>query len=146
MSSVPHQADNVQRVSGGIILAPEGINGSICGTRQSVERVIGFIESDSRLSGLRRLESPVSAEEEALHHGHTASSPLGAGEDAPFRWDHVRIKLKKEIVSLGMPAVSPIERVGKYVSPRDWNELISDPHTVRNDDFADLNFVFISGE
>lgn len=118
------------RVSGGIILAPEGINGSICGTRQSVERVIGFIESDSRLSGLRRLESPVSAEEEALHHGHTASSPLGAGEDAPFRWDHVRIKLKKEIVSLGMPAVSPIERVGKYVSPRDWNELISDPHTV----------------
>ncbi|KAM6598290.1 hypothetical protein CsatA_017899 [Cannabis sativa] len=118
------------RVSGGIILAPEGINGSICGTRESVERVLGFIQDDERLKGLRRIESPVSPEEEAIHHGHTSSSPLAAGEDAPFRWDHVRVKLKKEIVSLGMPTVSPIEKVGKYVSPREWNELISDPETV----------------
>ncbi|KAF8397050.1 hypothetical protein HHK36_018688 [Tetracentron sinense] len=118
------------RVSGGIILAPEGINGSICGTHESVEKVLGFIQADDRLKGLRQVESPVSPEEEAIHHGHTSSSPLGAGEDAPFRWDHVRVKLKKEIVSLGMPSVSPTERVGKYVSPRDWNELISDPNTV----------------
>ncbi|XP_030465775.1 rhodanese-like domain-containing protein 7 isoform X2 [Syzygium oleosum] len=118
------------RVSGGIILAPEGINGSICGTRESVERVLGFIQSDERLNGLRQIESPVSPEDEALHHGHSSSSPLAAGEDAPFRWDHVRVKLKREIVSLGMPSVSPIERVGKYVNPRDWNALISDPDTV----------------
>ncbi|PKI64896.1 hypothetical protein CRG98_014692 [Punica granatum] len=125
------------RVSGGIILAPEGINGSICGTRESVEKVLGFIQEDDRLNGLRQIESPVSPEEEALHHGHSSSSPLAAGEDAPFRWDHVRVKLKKEIVSLGMPTVSPIERVGKYISPGDWNALISDPDTVvidvRND-------------
>ncbi|KAF7830854.1 rhodanese-like domain-containing protein 7 [Senna tora] len=124
-------------VSGGIILAPEGINGSICGTRESVEKVLAFIQSDDRLKGLRQVESPVSPEEEALHHGHSASSPLAAGEDAPFRWDHVRVKLKKEIVTLGMPTVSPIERVGKYVSPEEWNALISDPDTVvidvRND-------------
>ncbi|OVA17304.1 Rhodanese-like domain [Macleaya cordata] len=118
------------RVSGGIILAPEGINGSICGTRESVETVLGFIQADYRLKGLRQIESPVSPEEEAIHHGHTSSSPLGAGEDAPFRWDHVRVKLKKEIVSLGLPTVSPIQRVGKYVNPRDWNALISDPDTV----------------
>ncbi|XP_074359290.1 rhodanese-like domain-containing protein 7 isoform X1 [Apium graveolens] len=125
------------RVSGGIILAPEGINGSICGTRESVEKVISFIQSDERLMGLRQLESPVSPEEEAIHHGHTSSSPLAAGEDAPFRWDHVRVKLKKEIVSLGMPSVSPIEKVGKYINPKEWNALISDPDTVvidvRND-------------
>ncbi|XP_024026031.1 rhodanese-like domain-containing protein 7 [Morus notabilis] len=125
------------RVSGGIILAPEGINGSICGTRESVERVLGFIQSDDRLKGLRRVESPVSPEEEAMHHGHSSSSPLAAGEDAPFRWDHVRVKLKKEIVTLGMPSISPTEKVGKYVSPREWNQLISDPDTVvidvRND-------------
>ncbi|KAF5736499.1 hypothetical protein HS088_TW14G00642 [Tripterygium wilfordii] len=118
------------RVSGGIILAPEGINGSICGTRESVERVLGFIQSDSRLMGLRQVESPVSPEEEAIHHGHTSSSPLAAGEDAPFRWDHVRVKLKKEIVSLGLPSVSPNERVGEYVKPKDWNALISDPDIV----------------
>ncbi|KAL3834741.1 hypothetical protein ACJIZ3_009477 [Penstemon smallii] len=125
------------RVSGGIILAPEGINGSICGTRDSVEEVLTFIQKDDRLKGLRRIESPVSPEEEAIHHGHMSSSPLAAGEDAPFRWDHVRVKLKKEIVTLGMPSVSPIEKVGEYVSPKEWNELISDPDTVvidvRND-------------
>ncbi|KAF6143033.1 hypothetical protein GIB67_041101 [Kingdonia uniflora] len=126
----PHQADPVQRVSGGIILASEGINGSICGTKESVERVLEYIQSDKRLNGLRQIESPVSPEEEAIHHGHTSGSPLAAGEDAPFRWDHVRVKVKKEIVSLGMPTVSPIEKVGKYVSPRDWNALISDPDTV----------------
>ncbi|TKY56383.1 Rhodanese domain-containing protein 7 [Spatholobus suberectus] len=118
------------RVSGGIILAPEGINGSICGTRESVEEVLAFMESDDRLKGLRRVESPVSPEEEAIHHGHSAASPLAAGEDAPFRWDHVRVKLKKEIVTLGMPTVSPIERVGKYVGAEGWNALISDPDTV----------------
>ncbi|GAB4832071.1 Aldo-keto reductase str7 [Ancistrocladus abbreviatus] len=118
------------RVSGGIILAPEGINGSICGTRQSVESVLNFIQSDARLKGLRQIESPVTPEDEAIHHGHTSSSPVGAGEDAPFRWDHVRVKLKKEIVSLGMPSVSPIERVGKHVNPSEWNALISDPDTV----------------
>ncbi|KAK2637241.1 hypothetical protein Ddye_032033 [Dipteronia dyeriana] len=118
------------RVSGGIILAQEGINGSICGTRVAVESVLAFIQNDDRLKGLRQIESPVSPEEEALHHGHTSSSPLAAGEDAPFRWDHVRVKLKKEIVSLGMPTVSPIEKVGKYVKPGEWNALISDPDTV----------------
>ncbi|CAN0876858.1 Rhodanese-like domain-containing protein 7 [Linum grandiflorum] len=78
-------------VSGGIILAPEGINGSICGTRDSVQRVLAFIERDSRLN---------------------------------------EVKLKKEIVTLGMPTVSPNEGVGKYVKPREWNSLISDPDTV----------------
>ncbi|KAJ8771138.1 hypothetical protein K2173_023463 [Erythroxylum novogranatense] len=116
-------------VSGGIILAPEGINGSICGTRESVDRVLQFIQIDDRLKGLRRVESPVSPEEEAIHHGHMSNSPLAAGEDAPFRWDHVRVKLKKEIVTLGMPDVSPIEKVGKYVNPKQWNALISDPDT-----------------
>ncbi|XP_047322019.1 rhodanese-like domain-containing protein 7 [Impatiens glandulifera] len=118
------------RVSGGIILASEGINGSICGTLESVEKVVEFIQSDERLKGLRMVESPVSPEDEAIHHGHSSSSPLAVGEDVPFRWDHVRVKLKKEIVSLGMPFVSPTERVGKYVSPKDWNTLISDPDTV----------------
>lgn len=87
-------------MSGGIILAPEGINGSICGTCDSVVEVLNFIQSDDRLKGLRCLESPVSPEEEAIHHGHMKSSPLAAGEDAPFRWDHVRVKLKKEVALL----------------------------------------------
>lgn len=62
--------------------------------------MLTFIQTDDRLKGLRRVESPVSPEEEAIHHGHMSSSPLAAGEDAPFRWDHVRVKLKKEVAFL----------------------------------------------
>ncbi|GJU25597.1 hypothetical protein Tco_1164218 [Tanacetum coccineum] len=56
------------------------------------------IRSDDRLKGLGQIESPVSPEEEAIHHGHTSSSPLAAWEDAPLRWNHVRVKLKKEFL------------------------------------------------
>ncbi|GJM88276.1 hypothetical protein PR202_ga04317 [Eleusine coracana subsp. coracana] len=118
------------RVSGGIILAPEGINGSICGAPDSVERVLNFIQEDNRLKGLRMIQSPVTPEDEAIHHGHSSHSPVGAGDDAPFRWDHVRVKLKKEIVTFGDPDVRPTKMVGEYVKPKDWNALISDPDTV----------------
>ncbi|OEL37888.1 Rhodanese-like domain-containing protein 7 [Dichanthelium oligosanthes] len=118
------------RVSGGIILAPEGINGSICGTPASVEKILNFIQEDNRLKGLRMIQSPVTPEDEAIHHGHTSQSPVGAGHDAPFRWDHVRVKLKKEIVTFGDPGVMPTKMVGKFVKPKDWNALISDPDTV----------------
>jgi len=123
-------ADSAQRVSGGIIIAPEGINGSICGTPSAVDKVLNFIQEDNRLKGLRMIQSPVTPEDEAIHHGHTSQSPLGAGDDAPFRWDHVRVKLKKEIVTFGDPGVMPTRMVGKYVKPKDWNALISDPDTV----------------
>lgn len=118
------------RVSGGIILASEGINGSICGTRDAVEKVLEHIEADERLMNLRRMESPATDKEEELHHGHTEKSPLGAGDDAPFRWGHVRVKLKNEIVTLGIPDVSPAKEVGKYVSPKEWNSLIQEDGTV----------------
>lgn len=118
------------RVSGGIILAPEGLNGSICGTRDSVQKVLEFIQADSRLKGLRQTESPAGPEDEIIHHGHSSKSPLGAGDDAPFRWDHVRVKLKKEVVTLGVPGISPAKKVGKYANPREWNALLSDPDTM----------------
>ncbi|CAL5094227.1 unnamed protein product [Urochloa decumbens] len=118
------------RVSGGIILAPEGINGSICGTPAAVDKVLNFIQEDNRLNRLRMIQSPLTPEDEAIHHGHTSQSPVGAGDDAPFRWDHVRVKLKKEIVTFGDPGVMPTKMVGKYVKPKDWNALISDPDTI----------------
>lgn len=98
----------MQRVSGGIILAPEGINGSICGTRESVEKVFATLLRDTRFRDLRRNEAPATEEEEELHHGHTAKSPLGAGDDAPFRWGHVRVKLKNEVIKLPPSLWTPV--------------------------------------
>ncbi|KAL3698973.1 hypothetical protein R1sor_016995 [Riccia sorocarpa] len=121
------------RVSGGVILAPEGINGSICGTRESLEKVFAYLESDVRFKNMRKTEAPATQEDEDIHDGHSEKSPLGAGDDAPFRWGHVRVKLKSEVVPLGVPGVKPSEKVGKYVKPKDWNALISDPDTVTID-------------
>eukprot|EP00850_Spirogloea_muscicola_P000020 SM000001S04422 [mRNA] locus=s1:144822:147069:+ [translate_table: standard] len=90
-----------QRVSGGIILAPEGINGSVCGTRDGVDAMLAALRADLRLENMRHTEVPAAAEgggaAHLAEHGHTPRSPLGAGVDAPFRWDHVRVKLKKEV-------------------------------------------------
>ncbi|RUS97504.1 UPF0176 protein [Dulcicalothrix desertica PCC 7102] len=104
----------VQGIKGTILLAPEGINGTIAGERNSIDAVLSYLRSDSRLTDLEHKES-------------SASEP-------PF--ERMKVKLKKEIVTLGLP-VNPTEQVGTYVRPSDWNAIISDPDVVvidtRND-------------
>ncbi len=104
-----------QEIKGTILLAEEGINGTIAGCRQGIDAVIDFLRSDSRFTDLEYKES-------------TADSP-------PFQ--RIKVKLKKEIVTLGLSEVNPSEKVGTYVNPKDWNEIISDPEVTvidtRND-------------
>jgi len=102
-------------VKGTLLLAPEGINGTIAGSRVGVDAVLGWLRNDPRLSTL--------AHKESRHR------------DQPFY--RLKVRLKKEIVTLGVPDVDPNVRTGTYVAPRDWNELIADPEVVvvdtRND-------------
>jgi UPF0176 protein len=104
-----------QSIRGTILLAAEGINGTIAGSRQAIDSVLGFLRSDPRLFDLEHKESQ-------------ADSP-------PF--DRLKVRLKKEIVTLGLPEIDPSDRVGTYVSPQEWNALISDPEVTlidaRND-------------
>jgi UPF0176 protein len=94
-----------QGIRGTILLAAEGINGTIAGSREAIDSVLAFLRSDPRLVDLEHKES-------------YADSP-------PF--DRMKVRLKKEIVTLGLPEIDPSDRVGTYVSPQEWNELISDP-------------------
>ncbi|MBD1840846.1 rhodanese-related sulfurtransferase [Coleofasciculus sp. FACHB-64] len=104
-----------QGIRGTILLAAEGINGTIAGSREAIDSVLSFLRSDPRLVDLEHKES-------------YADSP-------PF--DRMKVRLKKEIVTLGLPEIDPSDRVGTYVSPQAWNELISDPEVTiidtRND-------------
>lgn len=104
-----------QGIRGTILLATEGINGTIAGSRQAIDSVLSFLRSDPRLVDLEHKES-------------YANSP-------PF--DRMKVRLKKEIVTLGLPEIDPNDQVGTYVSPKDWNALISDPEVLvidtRND-------------
>lgn len=94
-----------QRIKGTILLAQEGINGTIAGSRESINAVLDFLYSDSRFANLEHKES------------YTNKLPFG----------RMKVKLKKEIVTLGIPEINPNEKVGIYVKPKQWNEIISDP-------------------
>jgi UPF0176 protein len=104
-----------QSIKGTILLAAEGINGTIAGSRQAINSVLSFLRSDPRLADLEPKESYADAQ--------------------PF--DRMKVRLKKEIVTLGLPEINPSDRVGTYVSPKEWNTLISDPDVIvidtRND-------------
>ena len=94
-----------QGVLGTILLANEGINGTIAGPRQAIDAVLAFLRSDPRLADLEHKES-------------YTDSPSFA---------RLRVRLKKEIITLGVKEIDPNNEVGTYVSPKDWNALISDP-------------------
>ncbi|PSB23229.1 hypothetical protein C7B76_00655 [filamentous cyanobacterium CCP2] len=97
-----------QNIRGTILLAQEGINGTIAGTREAIDSVLTYLRSDPRLADLEHKESPA--------------------EEMPF--DRMKVRLKKEIVTLGLPEVDPTEQVGTYVSPEEWNAIVSDPDVV----------------
>ena len=94
-----------RQIMGTLLLAREGINGTIAGDRAGIDAVLAHIRA---LPGCRDLEWKES----------TAS-------DAPFY--RMKVRLKKEIVTMGQPDVDPVARVGNYVDPADWNDLISAP-------------------
>ncbi|KAF3885996.1 MULTISPECIES: oxygen-dependent tRNA uridine(34) hydroxylase TrhO [Nostocales] len=102
-------------IKGTILLAPEGINGTIAGSRQAIDSVLSFLRSDPRLEDLEHKES------------HAESPPF----------QRMKVRLKKEIVTIGLSEVNPNEQVGTYVDPKDWNTLLNDPEVTvidtRND-------------
>lgn len=95
-------------VKGTLLLAREGINGTICGTREGIDNVLKYLRADSRLADIDHKESP-------------------SDTQAFYR---TKVKLKKEIVTLGVDWVDPKNIVGTYVEPEQWNDLISDPEVL----------------
>jgi UPF0176 protein len=103
------------QVKGTLLLAREGINGTIAGPEAGVRAVLAHLRADPRLAGLAHKES--------------------WSETAPFL--RMKVRLKKEIVTLGVPELDPNRTVGQYVKPQDWNALLADPEVMlidtRND-------------
>lgn len=102
-------------VRGMLLLAPEGINGTIAGEPHAVHAVLAWLRSDARFAALQHKEA------------QAARTPF-------YR---MRVRLKREIVTLGVPGLNPARNAGTYVKPEDWNTLITDPAVVvvdtRND-------------
>ncbi|MDM9625702.1 rhodanese-related sulfurtransferase [Rhizobium sp. S152] len=102
-------------VKGTLLLAHEGINGTIAGPDAGIQKVLAYLRAMPEFSSLEHKESRASK--------------------MPFL--RMKVKLKKEIVTMGVENIDPNKIVGTYVAPRDWNALISDPDTIvidtRND-------------
>ncbi|MCM2680092.1 rhodanese-related sulfurtransferase [Echinimonas agarilytica] len=102
-------------VRGTLLIALEGVNGTVAGTREGIDALLAWFELDGRLAGISFKES--------------------FDDEMPFY--RTKVKLKKEIVTMGVEGIDPRKVVGTYVKPKDWNELISDPDVVvvdtRND-------------
>ena len=95
-------------VKGTLLLAPEGINGTIAGPEEGVHAVLAFLRADLRLA--------------TLEHKEAWATQM------PFY--RMKVRLKREIVTLGVPDVHPARLAGRYVKPDDWNALLSDPDLV----------------
>ena len=102
-------------IRGTLLLASEGINGTVAGSATAIAELKTWFEQDVRFSGIDYKES-LSAEQ-------------------PFY--RTKVKLKQEIVTMGVEGIDPLRVVGTYVAPKDWNALISDPEVIlvdtRND-------------
>ena len=102
-------------IRGTLLLAQEGINGTVAGSRQGIDNLLDWLREDPRLSDLDWKESLT--------------------DQMPFK--RTRVKLKKEIVTMGVEGIDPRHTVGTYVSPTQWNDLIKDPEVLlvdtRND-------------
>ncbi|VEP18611.1 conserved hypothetical protein [Hyella patelloides LEGE 07179] len=94
-----------QEIKGTILLAKEGINGTIAGTRQTIDNTLAYLRSLSPFS--------------ELEHKESTATTLPFGK--------LKVRQKKEIVTLGKTEANPNEKVGTYVKPQEWNNIISDP-------------------
>ncbi|WP_308363634.1 MULTISPECIES: rhodanese-related sulfurtransferase [unclassified Microbulbifer] len=103
------------RVRGTLLLAREGVNGTVAGTREGIDALLAYLRNDPRLAELEYKES------------YTDTPPFLRS----------KVKLKREIVTMGVENIDPRRSVGTYVDPADWNALISDPEVLlidtRND-------------
>ncbi|PYE87743.1 rhodanese-related sulfurtransferase [Phyllobacterium leguminum] len=102
-------------IKGTLLLAAEGINGTVAGSAEAIAKLIARIEAEPELAGLE------------LKYSYAGAMPF----------HRMKVRIKQEIVTMGVPEIDPLESAGTYVAPAEWNSLIANPDTVvidtRND-------------
>ncbi|MGI9535292.1 MAG: rhodanese-related sulfurtransferase [Thermodesulfobacteriota bacterium] len=95
-------------IKGTFIIAPEGINGTVAGSKNSIDSIIGCLSDDKRF---RDIECKYSY-------------------DVKIPFYRMKVKIKDELIPIGIDGIDPRKMVGKYVMPGEWNEIIQDPETL----------------
>lgn len=105
-------------IKGTLLLAKEGINGTVAGSRTAIDTLLDWLKTEPRLADIDYKESYT--------------------DIPPFL--RTKVKLKKEIVTMGVESIDPKRVVGTYVEPKDWNRLISDPEVLLIDTRNDYEY------
>ncbi|MEZ5557243.1 MAG: rhodanese-related sulfurtransferase [Pseudomonadales bacterium] len=105
-----HQAATALNLRGTVLLAEEGINGTLCGAREALEALRSELLRDARLAGMPFKFSTANADNPVFHR--------------------LKVRIKPEIVSFGQPHLRPGERTGEHVDAARWNALLEDPEVV----------------
>ncbi len=113
-----HDLMEEQHIRGTLLLASEGINGTVAGSRVSIDRLLNWLRGDPRLADIDCKES--------------------WADLMPF--NRAKVKLKKEIVTMGVEGIDPKRVVGTYVNPQEWNALISQPDVLLVDTRNDYEY------
>jgi len=95
-------------LKGTFLLAPEGINGTIAGSREATDAILDYLRAQPRFADLTHKEAQA--------------------HECPFH--RMKVKLKQEIVAMGVKGIDPERRRGRHVEPAQWNEVISQPDTL----------------
>lgn len=110
----------VHHIKGTLLLATEGINGTVAGSREGIDSLKTFLIQEGLFEGVEYKES--------------------FADTMPFY--RIKVRLKKEIVTLGVEGVDPTNSVGTYLSPKEWDALLNDPEVIlldtRNDYEVDI--------
>jgi UPF0176 protein len=106
------------QVRGTLLLACEGINGTVAGSRAAIDTLINWLRTDPRLAEIDCKES------------YTDIPPF----------NRTKVRLKNEIVTMGVEGIDPKRVSGTYVDPKDWNRVISDPEVLLIDTRNDYEF------
>ena len=110
---------NAPSICGTLLLAPEGINGTIAASAEDMDRITAYLDERLHVKG--------EAKACEFKYSHASKQPF----------NRFKVRKKKEIVTLRAPEANPNELVGEYVEPKDWNDLINDPDVIvldtRND-------------
>jgi UPF0176 protein len=115
LQAVLRDACEAHGIKGTILIAPEGINGTVSGADGEIDALLSAVRADGRFAEL------------AVKFSQAAEPPF----------QRLKVKVKREIVTFGVPEAEPAVETGELVEPEDWNALISDPDVVvidtRND-------------
>jgi len=97
---------------GSVLLAHEGINGTLAGSREAIDELVGEMRDG------------------ALFGGRLDNLELKFSQASRMPFQRLKVRLKKEIVTLGDAAADPTREVGIYVEPAEWNDLMAAPDTL----------------